>query len=418
VAIRRSDTRTRTAAAASLAIRAGSLALAFAAQILLARALGLAGFGIFAFALAWMKTLSIAATLGTERLLIREASGASVESGWPRLHGLIRWVRKTTLAAAAATALLAGLAFSLLLPDEAWLPTLWLALAILPLLALTRLAQHVLTGLQRPLIGQVPELILQPILFLALAAALSGQLGPASAMTLQLTASAAAAVTAAILLAKALPQAAPTPAAAHPAWRASMAAMLVVTGAIALLGAAPILLLGLIRGPEAAGAMAVARSLADAAGIPAAAFGAVLSSRLALLWARGERRAALRTLDSFARASALATAAAALALFLFRTPLLHLFGPGFETGAGALVILLGSQILSALAGSNALLLTIAGQERKVALVSAAAAGLGIALAALLIPPFGLEGAAAGASAGAILWNLALRIAARRLPPAA
>ena len=86
-------------------------------------------------------------------------------------------------------------------------------------------------------------------------------------------------------------------------------------------------------------------------------------------------------------------------------PLLGLFGPGFAAGGTTVLILLGAQLVSALAGSNALLLTTARHEGTVARVSLLSSAAGIGLTAALIPRFGLQGAAAGSAAGAILWNL-------------
>jgi O-antigen/teichoic acid export membrane protein len=94
--------------------------------------------------------------------------------------------------------------------------------------------------------------------------------------------------------------------------------------------------------------------------------------------------------------------------------LLQLFGAPFAAGAGALLILCLGQAASAVAGSNGLLLTMTGHERTVATVSVACLLANVGLCAVLIPPFGLEGAAA-ASAGALCaWNLGLAFCSRKL----
>lgn len=405
-------------AGASLAMRCASLGLIFATQLLLARTLGAAAFGLFAFALAWFKALSVVATLGTERLVVRDVGASAARGEWGRLAGLVRWVGKTTIGASLATMVAAAALVALIEPDSSQAILLWMALALLPLLAVTRLGQNVVTGLRRPLAAQVPELVLQPLLFLALVAtaALLGLLGARTAMGLQLAAAAGVALCAAFLLHRSLPPAVrqAMPEGDPRKWRRSMAALVAVTGAMALSATAPVLLLGLMRGPEAAGVMAVAKSLADLAGVPAAAFMTVLAPLLATQWAQEDRAGVQRNVTSFARAASAVTAAVAVALAVLHAPLLGLFGPGFAAGGGAVLMLLGAQVVSALTGSNALLLTTAGHEGVVARVSLVSTAAGIGLTAALIPGFGLEGAAAGTAAGAILWNLWLAGEARRL----
>lgn len=404
-------------AGASLAMRCASLGLIFATQLLLARTLDAAAFGLFAFALAWFKALSVVATLGTERLIVRDVGASAALGEWGRLGGLVRWVGKTTLCVSLATAIAAAVLVALLEPDRGQAVLLWMAMALLPLLAVTRLGQHVLTGLRGPLAGQVPELVLQPLLFLTLlaGAALLGLLSARTAMGLQLAAAAGAALCAAVLLRASLPPAVreAAPEGDPRLWRRSMAALVAVTGAVALSATAPVLLLGLMKGPEAAGVMAVAKSLSDLAGVPAAAFMTVLAPLLATSWAKGDRPGVQHDVTSFARAASAVTAAVAVALALIHPLLLELFGPGFGEGAGAMLILLAAQVLSALTGSNALLLTTAGHEAIVARISLVSAAAGIGLTAALIPGFGLEGAAAGTAAGTILWNLWLAREARR-----
>ena len=399
-------------------MRCLSLALIFLGQLLLTHSLGLTAFGTFAFALTWMKTLSIGATLGLERLIVREVAAAAVTGGSARAKEFVIWARQKTLGASAVVAAAASLLFAVFITERDWLPVLWIALAILPLLAVTRITQHVLTGSGRPIAGQIPELILQPLLFVGfgLGAAKLGWLGAVSAMVLQVAAWAAVAVASALLLRRMLPKSVGRAASfsdfGH--WRRNTGAMVIVSGATALLGATPVLLLGLMQGAEGAGVLAVAKSVADLAAVPAAAFGAVLAPRVGRLWAQNDADRLQQSFTSVARASALASAATALALIFASEPLLGLFGPGFDAGTGALAVLLVAQVASSLAGPNALLLSIAGQERTVARASAACATLGLAMAAALIPLFQLEGAAAGAAIASIAWNLWLAAAAHRL----
>src|SRR5947209_5639161 len=95
------------AAAGSLALRVASLGLGFICHLLLTRLLRAHGYGLYAYALAWMKALSVPATLGLERLLVREVATYHARSDWASWRGLLIWARRTLLAASAGIALVA-----------------------------------------------------------------------------------------------------------------------------------------------------------------------------------------------------------------------------------------------------------------------------------------------------------------------
>src|SRR5687767_9055841 len=145
------------AAGASLALPAGALALALLATLLLTRSLGPAAYGLFAVALGWVKALSVPASLGLERIVVREIARSGVHKGWGALRGVLIWAGRLLFGTASGVALAAAILFWIATPDPGELTILWLAMALLPLLAVMRLCQFALMGLQRPLLAQVPE---------------------------------------------------------------------------------------------------------------------------------------------------------------------------------------------------------------------------------------------------------------------
>jgi O-antigen/teichoic acid export membrane protein len=95
----------------------------------------------------------------------------------------------------------------------------------------------------------------------------------------------------------------------------------------------------------------------------------------------------------------------ALAFIIFRRPLLLVFGAPFAAGTTALSLLCVGHIVNMFAGAIGLLLVMTGHEREVAFVSTAGALLNFVLCILLIPRWGMAGAAAGAATSMIIWNL-------------
>src|SRR5207237_5733803 len=79
----------------------------------------------------------------------------------------------------------------------------WLAMSLLPLLALLRLKQFVMQGIHRTVVGQMPETLVQPLLLTALVAAYYacvGGLTATGAMGLNVAATCAALVLGGVLL--------------------------------------------------------------------------------------------------------------------------------------------------------------------------------------------------------------------------
>lgn len=404
-------------AATSLGLPAGALGLGFLAQLFLARSLGPASFGLFAFAVAWVKALAVPGSLGIERLIVRESTRAAVAEDWPALRGLLGWAFRLQLAAAAAIALSAAAIAWIAAPQSPWLPFFWIALLIIPLLALLRVGQHALMSLHRPILAQLPESLVLPAVFLSalLLLSLASPLDPAAAIIVQLASTAAAALLSLALLYRALPATVRSarPGGDRPAWTRSLLPMMMVGGAFAISAQVPVLMVGALAGPEAAGLMAVARSLADLAAMPAIAFATLLAPLAGRLWAEGDRAGLQRIMTFFARAASCCALAIVLLLLLLRDALLGLFGAPFLAAGNALVILCAAQAISALAGSNGLLLVMAGRERAVARVALACLLLNLLLCAALIPGFGLAGAASGSTFALMVWNFWLASLVRR-----
>ena len=95
---------------------------------------------------------------------------------------------------------------------------------------------------------------------------------------------------------------------------------------------------------------------------------------------------------------------AAMLLIAFGDRLLAVFGAEFTRARTALTILVLGQIANVAAGHVGVLMTMTGHEKRVAATVSAAAGCNVILNFLLIPRFGIEGAAAATAISVILWN--------------
>ena len=94
--------------------------------------------------------------------------------------------------------------------------------------------------------------------------------------------------------------------------------------------------------------------------------------------------------------------------------LLAAFGPEFVQAYPALLILLVGGMINASTGVVAYLLTLTGRERYALLIFVGALAISLILNFLLIPRFGIEGAAGASTTALALWNLFMAVYVRRV----
>ena len=92
--------------------------------------------------------------------------------------------------------------------------------------------------------------------------------------------------------------------------------------------------------------------------------------------------------------------------------LLAAFGPGFEDAYIPLVILGAGQLVNALCGPVGLLLMMTGNERLTLAVLVGSVIVNLVLNVLLIPVWGLTGAAVSTGVSMALWNILLGMKVR------
>lgn len=93
-------------------------------------------------------------------------------------------------------------------------------------------------------------------------------------------------------------------------------------------------------------------------------------------------------------------------LLVFPEPLLGLFGEGFERGADTLRIFAITQLFNSASGLVAVFLNMTGNQAFFTRLVAVATAINIGLNILLIPAYGMEGAAVASLVSVGLWNVA------------
>jgi O-antigen/teichoic acid export membrane protein len=409
-------------AAGMLILRVLQVGLEFLCGLVLARLLGASSYGAYAFAVSWVGLLGIPAACGFDRFLIREVAKFQARAQWQLLRGMLRRSGQIVLVASTVLALAAAVSARLLAtePGSEMAIALQLGMIIVPLVAISRLRQAALQGLGRVVWGQTPETLVQPLVLLCCLGAMYLLQGvPRTGPTAVILHTAAAAVACAggiAFLHRSLPARAKTAPAAYQtrAWFTGAMPFLWILGMNVIVTYTDVIMLGLLVGSEPTGVYRVASQMAAFVALPLTAISLAFAPTIASLYVLND----MASLQRKATRSAQAIVALALpimaTMFFFGRHILALFGPEFTAGYPALVILSCAYVLNAAMGTSGYLLIMTRHERAVAITFSATAAIDVIANLLLIPVWGINGAAASTALSVVLVSVVFAVLAYRM----
>jgi O-antigen/teichoic acid export membrane protein len=386
--------------------------------ILLARFLGREDYGRYAYSFAWASFLAVVATLGLDRFLVRGIAGYEVGGQWQLMKGLLRRTNQlvvltsTTIAAGGCVVALVALSPSLRAP-------FCVAMAVVPVTAVTFLRQGAMQALGRVVSGQLPEYLIRPLLIIVGIVVLEllggGALSATSALGINVGALVVATITGGVLLLRALPHELREiePRYATRGWLRASLPMMLISGVWLLNNYVGTLVTGTIRGPSAAGVYNVVQNGAAVVVLFLVAANMPLAPVVARLHALGDRHQLESTTERVALVGLLVSAPVCGALALFPGFFLGIFGAGFKTGSTALTIVALGQLVNAAAGPAGNVLIMTQYEMPAVRAVGTGALVNLVLTIALAPAFGVTGSAIAFASSLVVWNVALVVVARR-----
>ncbi len=403
----------------TLFLRLFFLGSAFVVRFLLARTLGAAGLGEYNYALAWIDVLLIAAVFGFDRLVVRELSAAQASQEWDIMRGLMRFASRFVLLLATVL-MLAAIAITLLYTQSGgelmaegsqWvLPAMIAAFLLLPLRALIRLRQGTMQAFGAVAPSQLPEYVVQPILFIVLLGIIwlipQVALNPFYAMMLYLLSMLIAFAYGEFLQRKSIPSAvnSATPAYHARDWLRGALPLVLISSMQVIYSRTDVLMIGALDSAEGVGIYSIAARLATLVSLVLMAANTALGPRFARLY-KAEKISELQRLVT--RSTRIVTLLALLisaVLVLFGLPLLAIFGEEFTAGYTTMLIIVAGQFFNALTGSVGILLIMTGHSWQNGIGVGLSAILNILLNLWLIPIYGIEGAAVASLVSMLVTN--------------
>ena len=154
------------------------------------------------------------------------------------------------------------------------------------------------------------------------------------------------------------------------------------------------------------GIYAVAWSMVAYLPIVLSSVNQIFAPTISDLHARGQRELLGRMFQTLTKWTLGLTVPLAAVMIIFAAPLMRIFGPDFELGAPILVIGAVGQLVNCGVGSSGIMLLMSGNQRSLIWVQGASAVIMVALNLLLIPYWGIVGAALASAITVVVTNVA------------
>jgi O-antigen/teichoic acid export membrane protein len=375
----------------------------FIVQIVLARSLGSAHYGVYSYLLAWVNVAVLLGKLEFDVAAIRFVSAYEGRHENSLLHGFLRYALRVVGGTATSIGLIAAVAAWAF---RAHLPTgmaqaIWAACALVPLSALLLFSGSALLGFRRVPQAQLPSQVARPVLFaggvLLTGSALGVGIGAGGAVALNAAATAVALGVSLVLLSRAIPArvAATTPAYDSGKWMHAVRGFMLISAAqLVLSQQADVLVVGTLLSTHDAGLYSAASQLSTLIGLGASAIIFVVLPAVSDLHARAHVDELQRLVVRTVQTCAIVSVPVALLLIVAGPLALHAYGSAFRAGYPVLLILSIVQVAAAtMGGLSGYLLTMTGHEWQASRVIVGSALLNLALTIVLTPVLGTVGAA-------------------------
>ncbi|NJK57584.1 MAG: flippase [Pleurocapsa sp. SU_5_0] len=392
--------------------------LTFITSAILARILGANNYGTYVYVITCVSILQIPACLGISSLLVREIAAYQAKSRFGLMTGLLRWANQIVLFVSLSLAILA--VFFVKYLDLGWSNQMqnvfYVALISLPLSSLTTVRQGAMEGLNQVLKGQVAETLVQPVLFLILISILYGLFQEAPnvtwIMTTRVLTVAVAFFIGTQLLRKTLVRIKYKPEIIEydiDNWLSSVLPFLLINAVYVIYNKTDALMLGAMRGTEDVGIYYINDRISDLILFIVTAVNTSVTATIVSLHVKKDRINLQKLVTKASKVNIIIALPITLILIIFGKYILSIFGAEFISGYMALVISCLGKLFIVCLGLTAVLLSMTGYENYIAKIVGFSSIINVILNYILIPLWGIIGAALATVVSIVICNIYLAI---------
>lgn len=401
-----------TGAAAALVIRLAGVAATYVFTLVVSRQFGAAGLGIYSLAVTTLAMAALLAGFGFGMSALRFVPQYLAEGRLDRFRRVYRmmWAVSLPVSAAMAVLLFVGaepMAARLFgTPELA--PGLRIAAVLLPFLVAQRINIEVIRGFKRIPLSEYLRNLNGPLLSIAVLSAWMASGGGASGAMVGygagLVAGAIGSWWAVRRSLSGTPPAADAPMRPRELIRIASPMMLGEFMRV-YLGRIDTLMVGALAGAAAVGQYDVAFKLSCVTGFFLTAINTIIAPKFSELFWSGRIPELKRVVHQSSRLMFWLSVPVLLALVSAPRLWLSLFGREFQAGSTALVLLAVGQFVNTAAGSVGCFLTMTGRQEVFRNITLGAVVVNVVANAILIPAWGVTGAAVSTMVTLAAWNV-------------
>ncbi|MBK8582072.1 MAG: flippase [Flavobacteriales bacterium] len=401
----------------AFAYRILGLIFTYGLMLAIARRFGAEGNGYYNLFTAWMAVLGVLATLGLSSSNVRSVAEYGAKGEWGRLRPLHNGVLRTVLPFAVLLGLLflgwRELAMRGIMGNGGLPPSVMLSMAmVLPFSALLLVNVEFIRGTKRV---AVSELLRSPaVLGLTLLGVL---LVPGDAMTPVVVNTCVIAICALaafylvrryVAMIEAKNQAKPLT--INMREHLALALPMIITAlSSSLNGRLDTIMLAWYQPSDIIGIYGTAVKISIGIEFVIGAIKTIAMPKIAEMYHAGKHEELRETLDYAAKLVFWTTAPISVVLIIFAGPIMGFVGPEFTQGATVLRIMTIAHFISASSGMVGAFLNMTGGQVAFSRIVVVSVALNLVLNFLMIPPYGMLGAALAAGITLSLWNIAAAI---------
>ncbi|WP_257229807.1 oligosaccharide flippase family protein [Acinetobacter sp. YH12041] len=393
--------------------------------ILLSKVLQVKDFGTYAFILSMLTILTIPAVMGVPEVVVREVARISSTNKLEELNLLFKWIKKTILITSSFSIMI-FLIFIFVYKKDVILKEnvslLFFLIICIPVMAVNSIRSSIIIGLNHVLLGQIIDNIVRPIILMLMLVfcylLVVDYVSINTAILLYLISLLTAMICGLFLLKKKMPCmdniTEINEQGKYKEWTLSALPLALVSGIYIISQQVDILLLGLLSSFESIAIYKIAAQIGVFVIVGQQILRSILAPKFSVLWQKGDLQQLQRiTIFSSRISCTIALLISFIFYFYGKFFLSYFFGENYLLAYEPLLILCFGQIINAACGSTGILLNMCGKEKES--IKGLLVGLSVNIISgfILIPIYGVSGAAIGAALGAITWNLCLWLIVRK-----
>lgn len=406
-------------AAMVMGIRIGGAAIALISQILLARWMGTFEYGIYAYVWVWVIILGILAPMGFGTSTLRFVPDYRVKEKWRRLAGILdaSWQMVLIFGLGAMGLGLMALAVLHNVVASYYIWPLAIALICVPAFALSDTLEGTARAFGWVNLAYLPTYIIRPVSVILIGGIIylgMGKLTGLAAVSGALCASLLTLAGQRFILSRRIKATVPEakPLRHTKRWILASLPLVLTEGLYLALLNCDIVLLGMFVSPAEVGIYFAATRIVNLVTFIYFAVAALAVPKFSELHAKGNRADLQDFVHNIIQWIFWPTLAAVFFILLLGKFALGFFGADFASGSVLLAILVIGFLARASTGPIEYLLNMTGNQNATAAAYGAAAVLNIILNLILVPRFGLEGAAAATAISLVTASIWLFISVR------